>query len=150
MKDQQKQNIKPLWSALTQNLRQDIENTENQSIMAELYKWLILIDEIDAEISEWIKLSIKYLNKRRPTFFIVDYLLRHVTKTPELVGNLYLELLENGLFPTYKKEHIIELVQYLYDNGIRTIADRICNMYLNEGYGLLREIYEKNRVINGA
>jgi hypothetical protein len=150
IKDPQKQRVKPLWSDLIQNLRPGIENAEYQVFIAELYQWLTLTDEIDQDIFEWVKLSIKYLTKRRPTFFIVEYLLKHVAKTPELVGKLYLEILENGLFPTYKKEQIIELVQILYDKGIRAIADRICNMYLNEGYGLLRETYDKNRVVNGT
>ncbi len=105
-----------------------------------------LIDEIDDETLEWLKLSAKYIGDFAIDIsFFVDYLLKHAPTEPEKVGELYLEMLSSDVYPDYKKEDRVSIVQILYEKGQKGVADRICNMYGAKGYDFLREIYEKHK-----
>lgn len=65
-------------------------------------------------------------------------------KTPAMVGNLYLKMLNAGTYPHYKKEDIITIVQALYDLNENEMANKICNLYLSKGFEFLRETFEKH------
>ena len=132
--------VKPLWRELFEIVSPNIENQESQKIISELSNWLSLIDEIDEDTFEWLKLSARYIGY---TSFFIEYLLKHAPTGPEKVGEIYLEMLNAGVYPDYKKENIKDIVQTLYEKGQREFADRICNMYGAKGYDFLRELYEK-------
>ena len=145
--DKIKAKVKPLWKVLIQQLSKNQEDVECQKTIAELSKWLCLVDEIDEETVEWLKLSAKYLVEYNTTFFI-EYLLQHVENTPDKVGKIYLEMLESDIYPDYKKEQIEEIVRGLYGQQQKTVADKICILYGARGYDFLKEIYEDNRSNN--
>jgi hypothetical protein len=52
-----KTKIKPLWKALFELLYQKEENPESQKIISSLSRWLSLVDEIDQQTLEWLKVS---------------------------------------------------------------------------------------------
>lgn len=144
--DKIKAKVKPLWKVLFEIVSQNIENPEYQKVISELSKWLSLIDEIDDETLEWLKLSAKYIGGFAiDTSFFVEYLLKHAPTEPEKVGELYLEMVSSDVYPDYKKEDRVSIVQILYEKGQKGVADRICNMYGEKGYDFLREIYEKHK-----
>jgi len=144
--DKIKAKVKPLWKVLVEIVSQNIENPKCQKVISELSKWLSLIDEIDDETLEWLKLSAKYMEGFPiDTSFFVEYLLKHAPTEPEKVGEIYLKMLHSDVYPDYKKEDRVSIVQILYDKGQKGLADRICNMYGAEGYDFLREIYEKHK-----
>ena len=144
--DKIKAKVKPLWKVLFEIVSQNIENSEYQKVISELSKWLSLIDEIDDETLEWLKLSAKHIGgSARDISFFVEYLLKHAPTEPEKVGEIYLEMLSSDLYPDYKKEDRVSIVQILYEKGQKGVADRICNMYGAKGYDFLREIYEKHK-----
>ena len=58
--DKIKVKVKPLWKTLFYVLSKNDENTEYQKVIANLSKWLSLIDEVDEQTLEWLKLSAKY------------------------------------------------------------------------------------------
>ena len=142
--DKVKRKVKPIWGVLIQQLFQNMGDVEYQKIIAKLSEWLCLIDEIDEETVEWLKLSAKYQVYHDTSFFI-EYLLEHVEKTPTEVGKIYLEMLNTGIYPMYKTEDILEIVSIIYGQNKKEIADRICNLYLARGYDFLKAIFEKNR-----
>lgn len=153
--DKIKVKIKPLWRVLFNKIvlpeqvalklvSPQVETSEYQKVISELSKWLSLIDEIDDEILDWLKLSAKYIEGfARNTSFFIEYLLKHVPTEPEKVGEIYLEMLNAGVYPDYKKENIKGIIQTLYEKGQREFADRICNMYGAKGYDFLRELYKR-------
>ncbi len=143
--DKIKAKVKPIWKALFELLSQNEENSEYQKIISNLSKWLTLIDEIDEQALDWLKLSAKYIQADFNTSFFIEYLSKHVAKTPAKIGEIYLEMLKVGVFPEYKKEDIQEIVRILYDQDQNKIADRICNLYLAKGFDFLRIIYEEHR-----
>ena len=140
-----KSKIKPIWKVLFELLSQNEENPEYQKIISSLSKWLSLIDEIDEQALEWLKLSAKYIQADFNASFFIEYLLKHTPKTPAKVGEIYLEMLSAGVYPDYKKENIERIVQILYDQGQKESADKICNMYGAKGFDFLRTMYKKHR-----
>jgi len=140
-----KSKIKPLWHVLFKIVSENIDKSEYQNIISDLSKWLSLIDEIDEEIFEWLKLSARYVEINHNTSIFVEYLAKHVEKGPEKVGKLYLEMLDSGIYPDYQDDEIKYIVETLYKKGQKEIADRICNKYGDEGYyfDFLRELYEQ-------
>ncbi|BCD68812.1 SIR2 family protein [Nitratiruptor sp. YY09-18] len=139
--DKIKTKIKPLWKAIFEKTIENKESSENQEVISNLINWLVLIDEIDDEIFEWLKPAIRYSFKYHNTIFLSEYLLKHVSKTPEKVGELYIEMLENNNYLYYKVENIQETIKILYETGEKELADRICNLYGARGFDFLRDIY---------
>ena len=142
--DKIKAKVKPLWKVIIQQLSNNQDNTEYQKIIAEFSNWLCLVDEIDKETVEWLKLSAKYQVEYNTTFFI-EYLLEHVEHTPDRVGEIYLEMLNSNIYFEYEKENIQEIVKRLYTQGQKLIADKICILYGARGYDFLKELFENNR-----
>ena len=143
--DKIKVKVKPLWNTLFYILSENEENIEYQKVIANLSEWLSLIDEMDEQTLEWLKLSAKYQTDYSASFFI-EYLLKHVAKTPAEVGEIYLEILKTGVYhPTYKEEDIQLIVRTLYEQNQKETATRICNLYLEKGFDFLRTIYENHR-----
>jgi hypothetical protein len=142
--DKIRMKIKPLWGVLFDVLSQNKENLEYQNLLSDLHKWLLLIDIIDEQALEWLKFSARYIRVDFDAVQFIEYLLGHVSKTPVEVGEIYLEMLNSGVYPEYKKEHIQEIVQTLYDQNQETIANRICNLYGARGFDFLRSIYEEH------
>jgi len=141
--EETKKKIKPLW----QKIIEHIENSENKQrfkkILAHLSYWLSIVEEMDEDIFEWLKVSAKHIDETTETFFI-EYLLSHVTKTPRFVAEILYETIETGkYFPRFRKKELIEIVNRLYEQKQKKIADRICNLYLINGYQFLKEVYGK-------
>ena len=145
LNDKIKIKVKPLWKTLYELVRQNEENPKYQKLISNLSKWLSLIDEIDDEIFEWLKLSAKYVDRDYNTPFFIEYLLKHASETPAKVGEIYLEMLNANIYPDYKKEDIQEIVHLLYYKNEKESAGRICNLYGAKGFDFLKDIYETHR-----
>ncbi len=133
--------VKPLWRELFSVL----DKEKNKDLLADLGKWLTLVYKIDEEIYNWMFESTKYSDVHHKNPFIVDYLRKHVENTPEYVGKLYVNILENGRYPDYKVENIIEIVEIMAVKDQTKLARQICNMYLLKGYDFMRPTLEKIR-----
>ena len=57
-----KERIKPLWKALFDLVSKHENERDFQSLISKLHRWLDIVDEMDDEITEWIKLTAKYIN----------------------------------------------------------------------------------------
>lgn len=143
-----KKKVKPVWRALFERLLQTIQNPEYQKIISRLSRWLSLIDEIDDQTLEYLKVSARYAQTNMDAYFFIECLLKHASTEPEKVSEIYLEMLGAGVYPDFKQEDIEELVQILYDQGQKENADKICNMYGKKGFEFLRTIYQKHRTAN--
>jgi hypothetical protein len=139
----QKTKVKPLWGKLFDILSQDEEKKENQLVLSKLSKWLSLIDSMDVETFNWLKLSAKYVKDDMDYSFFIDYLHSHLNENPSEVGQLFEIMLENNIYPEFKDEETQEIVEFLYKNNYEEIADRICYLYERRGFEFLREIRVK-------
>lgn len=63
-------------------------------------------------------------------------------ETPAKVGNLFVKMLSAGIYPNFKKEDIVAIVQGLYDSKETETANAICNLYSLKGLNYLEETFE--------
>ncbi len=137
-----KKKIKPLWKKLYLILKIDKEQEKSQKLLSELSKWLVLVDVIDKDIFEWLKLSVKYFQKSYSISFFVEYLLIHVNKTPKYVAELYISMLDINIYPRYEEKNILEIIKTLHEKDLTKEAIKICNLYLHKGFDFVKPIYE--------
>lgn len=143
--DKVKSKVRPAWHALIEVVSSNSSKAEYQEILSSLSGWLGLIDKIDAETLEWLKLSAKYVGRRFNSAFFVEALREHATQTPQEVGVIYLEMLNNKIYPDYPPTDIQETIRILYNQGYKKDADEICNLYAAAGFDFLRSLYEKHQ-----
>lgn len=135
--------VRALWKILLDIIQPNLDKDEYRSIASDLSKWLTLVDTFDKEVYEWLKVSLSAMNEVWDSYDLVEYLHKHVEKSPGLVAKTYLDLLELNIYPDYKKEDIIGIVKTLYNRGFVEQATRICNLYFSRGFELLRQTFEE-------
>ena len=139
--------VRPAWHALFKVLSRNSDEVTYQRILSPLSAWLGLVDEIDTEILESVKVSIKYIDKA-PGYGmtlsrIIEALLRHVLITPQEVGKIYLAIPKSEMWylQGMKKGDIEKTVRILYEKGYKGIADEICNRFGKAGADFLKPLY---------
>ncbi|RKU18890.1 hypothetical protein C6503_08690 [Candidatus Poribacteria bacterium] len=144
-----KAKVKPAWRALFKILFRNSDEVAYQRILSPLSAWLGLVDEIDTEILESVKASIKYIDKA-PGYGmtlsrVIEALTRHALITPQKVGKIYLEIPKSEMWylQGVKKGDIEKTVRILYEKGHKDIADKICNRFGEAGVDFLRSVYEE-------
>lgn len=152
LSDKVKVKVIPAWRALFGVLSRYRDQKEYQAVLSPLSMWLGLIDEIDDEVLSWIKLSMSCLD-RVPGYAytlsrVIEALQKHVLKTPEQVGKIYLEIPEREMWflGQTQDNEVEETVRILYKNGYKNIADEICNKFGKEGVDFLRPVYEESKL----
>lgn len=147
--DKVKVKVMPAWRALFQALSRNSDEVAYQRILSPLSAWLGLVDEIDTEILESVKASIKYIDKvpgyGMTLSRVIEALLRHVLITPQKVGEIYLEIPKSEMWylQGVKKGDIEKTVRILYEKGHTGIAHEICNRFGEAGVDFLRPVYEE-------
>lgn len=131
-----------LWQKIYEVFRED-DSSGAQAIFSTLSKWFVFIDTIDEEILPYLKLTAKYTEKNHNSYFIVEELERLVKNNPKYVGELYVEMLTNDIFPTYKQEQIENTIELMYKLGEKDNAKMICNLYRKRGIYFLNEISKR-------
>ena len=143
--EQLKPKVVPTWRALYQSLSEKEDVEKYGEVLSRLSGWVALVDRIDAEVLEWLKLSTQYIRGLTDSAFFVEDLLPHATKTPAEVGDIYLGMLTHNIYPYHDQEHIQEIVRVLYKTGHKEHANRICNLYGAAGFHFLRSLYDENQ-----
>ena len=140
-----KAKVIPTWGALFEMFSQKGDVRKYAEVLSRLSGWVALVDEIDAEVLKWLKMSTQHIKGFTDSAFFIEGLLPHATRTPAEVGDIYLELLTHNIYPHHDQEHIQGIVRVLYDTGHKEIADRICNLYGEAGFDFLRSLYDENQ-----
>ena len=131
------------WHALFEVLSQKSDIVEYREVLSRLSGWVALVDKIDEEVLKWLKLSARYIKRLSDSAFFVEALREHVPQTPKAVGVIYLEMLNNKIYPDYAPIDIQETIRILYNQGCKEEVDEICNLYAAAGFDFLRELYEE-------
>ncbi len=138
-----KQKIKPLWKRIFNMIFENEEKSEFQNIAVELIDWLNLVDDIDEDIFNWLKLSVKYIDQYNPGMVYRTFC-KHIDKNPEKIGKLVLEMLKYKIPAIYEIEDIEKTIESLYSKNQKEIANEICNIYGKNGYYFLKETFERH------
>lgn len=146
--DNIKNKIKPLWKSVLDKLVASESQYEYKRAISDIIKWVSLVDEIDEQVFGYLEKSVKYLEVNHNSPFLVEYLSEHVSSTPSKVGQIYLKILEEDIFPEYDKGKIQKIVETLYKKGEKEMAYRICNIYLLKGITFLNSLYEQYKELD--
>jgi len=131
--------IYDLWEYLYETYK--VIDNDAKNVFSHLAYWFSFIEDIDAIDMEWLKVSAKYADEfDYNSYFIVENLLRSIDKNPKRVGIIFLEMLEEKNYPTYKEEDIKEIVKNLFTKGEIENAKIICNKYAKKGIYFLNDI----------
>ncbi|MCE2402954.1 hypothetical protein J4G08_18985 [Candidatus Poribacteria bacterium] len=140
----------PTWRALFQALSDSSDAMAYQKVSCPLLGWLELVDNINSEVLSWVKNTIEDIDKvpgyGRVLSRFFKALRKHVPITPELVGEIYLEIPQRIMrdLPT-EQDEIKKAVRILYNKGYKNIADEICNRFGKAGVDFLRSVYEESK-----
>lgn len=145
---QMREKVKSVWGTLFDRLMKDREKPEYQRIISHLLTWLALVDEIDDQILGYLKTSVSYIESKTDELLFIEDLLRHVATEPAKVSEIYLEMLDAGIYAEFRKNQIQQIIQALYDQGQREAANKICNRYGEAGFDFLRATYRQNQTFN--
>ncbi|MCP4582005.1 MAG: hypothetical protein GY839_10325 [candidate division Zixibacteria bacterium] len=120
---------------------------DDKKLLADTANFLDLIDVIDEKYYKMLLLSAPYIhtNWNEPRFIKKLNIIKDngdKKKISEFVGKIFLVMSKTYL-PDFKKEHIEELVKFLFENGNRSDAVRICEAYAKKGSFFLKELYDK-------
>lgn len=132
-----------LWQKVYEVFKDDA-SLDAQAIFSTLSKWFVFVDTINDKILPYLKLTAKYTEKNHNSYFIVEELERLVQNSPKFVGELYVAMLENSVFPTYKQEQIQHTINLLYQLHEQDNALIICNLYKRRGIDFLNEVCKKH------
>lgn len=141
-----KAKVRPTWRGLFKILSQNCDVDVYQKVLGPLSGWLELIDTIDAEVSAWVKESIKHIGIA-PGYGLTlsrlfKALLKHATKTPVEVGEIYMHIPQRIMKNLQTQENEIkETIRILYNKGYKETADKICNRFAENGVEFLRPVY---------
>lgn len=142
----QRTTVLSLWRYLFAHYHDRGELDDDEAnLVSDLSKFAVYLDTIDPESLRWLLFSAPYVERTHNTWFFVECLDRLVSVSPHEVGLIYIEMLENGIYPDYDQAHITHTVEALYTEGEKGLADRICNLYGSERYYFLKDIYDRHR-----
>ncbi len=143
--EKMKAKVRPTWRALYESLSQKDDIEKYGEVLSRLSGWVALVDKIDTEVLKWLKMSTQHMKGLTDSAFFVEDLLPHTTNTPAEVGDIYLGMLKNNIYPYHDQEHIQGIVRVLYNMEHKEVADRICNLYGAAGFDFLRSLYDENQ-----
>ncbi len=136
--------IKFFWKSVIDSAK-EMKNVETDRLkLSAGFKWLSNFNELDDELYEWLMIAAPYI-EQSDKYFAYQNLEKLVIKSPEKVGNILIELFKNGVSYDISRGRIATMVQVLYDNGLKEIADTICNMHGEKGIHFLRDVFQKNK-----
>lgn len=100
--------------------------------------------EINLENFEWLKISAPFVDLGYHSSFFIEYLnnLKGKGQSINFLGKVYLKMLKNAT-PDFRQEHILSIVEFLYMNGKKDDADKICDIYARLGFNFLRYLYDR-------
>lgn len=137
--------LKSLWSELIERSQKNPDIEGNVKILSELNDWISLIDEIDEEIYEWLKISVKFIEPF--CYGFINQLNRLVERNPNYIGNIFLTMTESGHIFPHEREEVRKLINMLYERKEVEIANKICATHLKHGFDFLDDIYGANLTI---
>ncbi|MDR4950637.1 hypothetical protein REB14_00405 [Chryseobacterium sp. ES2] len=134
--------IKLFWKEIY-NHAIKLENKEiDKEILSGSCKWLNSIDIIDGKIYEILLNSIKYVTQS-DRYYVIEALSNHIYNSPKEVGLILLELFKIEVTYDISRGKLQEIVQILYKDDFKEIADQICILHGEKGFNFLRDLYNK-------
>ena len=119
----------------------------SDEVKKEVYPTLLYLLEniknLDDEVYRLSLESLSYIN-RSNKYRIIDLLEKHKDNSIEKVVELIYELSVRKIFIDYKKEKLIEIIDFAYsESDLKSINNKICHEYRSAGFEFLRDVFKK-------
>ena len=130
--------MKELWKYI-------FDNNKDSSITGKLMQWLNIFNKLDDDLFSLCIGGARFVNAY-DAHYIIEYLVKYIDSDVEKVGKILLELVHNiDIISDYRKEYTIKIIEKLYSENKKQLANEICNKYFEkQGLLFLREIYNSN------
>lgn len=138
--------LREIWKVVFAIAIKHAANPGFQKIMSQMSGFIGLVKDLDAEAVGLAKGALKYIEKEYNLLHVAENLLKHADESPKEVGEIFLALIQEDLFPTYEETKILTIIEKLYKANLRAVADQICNGYLAKNIEFVRPIYLKNQI----
>lgn len=138
MEPQLELKLREIWKVVLDIATKHSTNPEFQKIMSQMCGFIGLVKKLDTEAVTLAKRSLKYIEKEYNLLHVAENLLMHVDASPKEVGEVFLALIEEDLFPTFEEPKLLRVIERLYESGLKAVADQICNGYLAKNIEFVR------------
>jgi len=139
-----------IWQMIAAHYEQKSDlSIEEKKMLSHLARLSLYLDSIDTDALNILRLTAKYADRNHETPVLVENLDRLADNSPHNVGEVFLEMLNNDIYPDYEVAHITSAVEKIYCAGERDLGNSICNLYLQRGYEFLREVFDRHNQNTG-
>lgn len=144
LEEDEQSRILAVWKLMTgyYENREDL-SLEDKGVLSNSSKLTVFLDDINEESLGWLKLSAPYVDVGHDSPTFIKELDRLAGSSPKEVGEIFLQMLDNDVFPRYDMTHVESSVDKLYIAGHNDLANTICNLYFQNGFENLRNLFTK-------
>jgi len=143
LEPQEIEKIMPLWELLYNHSIELTRPELDKYILSGCTKWLKNLPELNDKVFAWISSSVKYVVEL-DRYSLMESLVLHVKTNTEKVAKILVEMFSFEVSYDISRGKITSLVEVIYENGFKELANKICLLHGEKGFNFLRETYEKN------
>ena len=111
----EEQRVLAVWNRISVNYgQQETLSPEDRMVLSNSSKLSVYLKDIGAESLEWLKLSAQYVDVGHDSPNLIEQLDRLADASPKEVGEVYLAMFDNDVFPRYDFAHVESSVEKLY------------------------------------
>jgi hypothetical protein len=139
--------ILKLWNFLA--IKYEIANGEDeQEVLASLSNLLVFAPELNETTTALVLKSCGITGKKFHSHYLIENLNKLKCKTNPLESAKHIGVILNSIqFPQYLSsvdiKHIIDLIEFLYENGQKQCTNEFCNKMAKNGHEFLISIHNK-------
>lgn len=134
--DKIRNQIIKFWDFCYKKLCKKKRNKSDEKILSDINLLAVFLKDLKGDKKSWFLQSIPYVEVNYHSAFILEYLDILADASPGEVCDVFLAMLYDTV-PYYKEENIKSIVDKLSDKGCKEGADKIRNIYVDNGYKFL-------------
>ena len=136
-----------LWNYLL-NKYENSTYEEEPQVLVRLSNLLVFIPELNDTYTNLVLKSTGITDKNFHSHYLIENLIKLKDRGIPSESAKHVGVILNSIQFAYyvssiHKKHIIGLVEFLYKNGQKQIADEFCNKMVKQGHDFLIDIYNK-------
>jgi|GEM_PF-5245081 len=131
-----------LWQSIIKNIEK--KPNSYKKTFGKLIYFLSVIDDLNEKAYKLALLSVGNKKYKIEMMRLLPGLQKHVQIQPLRVGRLLLRATENGTLSAYEDNKLLDIIETLYKKNNKVIANRICDVYGENGLYFVKQIYYKH------
>jgi len=144
MSNEQKKLVIDLWFKLADILKQNETDPQYKKLIVGLLKWIEYIDTFNSKTVDLLKFSTKHLVFGYEFYYIFENFIKLAQKYPNEISEIFLESVKSGNIQYHDEKKMMEFITILYKNGAKDNADKICRIFVSNGYSYLQNVCLEN------